>query len=364
MKNVCLTFILIFFITNLSLAQPNNDKEFTVVAPSGLSLRDSPSLSSKKLEIIPFGKLITLTDVFTMYNQDKMKTIDGRPGVWVKTNFNGQEGYIFSGYLKRGSLYLPSSLINTDFRLIQPGQKCDGVNYDPSLNWYGLKYDDNNKNTKLVPIKISFDYTFESTIEDLGDSYVPIGDFVNVSTNKKEKFIICIGTKTPLNLDEIKFEKGWFKDENHKTGYLSSGKLVYPYQRVEIAKINRRPYYLVGHEMIKQTKHKYPNRNYQLYLSTNNYGIELTRKDTVELIQELQEYPYNSYSLANGGGIRLIWQGDVNADGFPDLILTSPNVSESCGGSTSYYLLISEKQGDKFILKKAAEEIVGSCHGC
>jgi len=364
MKNVCLIISLIFFITSSILAQEIENNEFTVVAPSGLSLRNNPNLSSKKLEIIPFGTLITIMNVSQIFNTDEMKTIDSRPGNWVKTKFNGKEGYVFSGYLKKGPLYLPSTIINKDFRLIQAGQKCDAVNYDPNLNWYGLSFDNENKKTNLIPVNISFDYTSESTKEELEYSYYPIGEFVNVKTNKKENFSICIGTKEPLDLNNIDFEKGWFKDENYKTGYYSFGKLVYPYQRIEIAKVNNRPYYLVGHEVIKPTNHKYPSRNYQLYLSTNTYGIEFTRKDTVELIQELREHPYNSYSLVSGGGIRLIWQGDINSDGFPDLLFFSPNVSDSCGGSTNFYLMISEKQGDHFILKKAAQEYIGSCHGC
>ncbi|MEL7223093.1 MAG: hypothetical protein AAGJ93_17345 [Bacteroidota bacterium] len=61
---------------------------------------------------------------------------------------------------------------------------------------------------------------------------------------------------------------------------------------------------------------------------------------------------------------RLFWQGDVNDDGAPDLLFYLPNLSECCGGSESYYLLLSHKNGDTWEWKRAANDTLEFWGGC
>lgn len=363
MKKLFMILTSIILIQNTGFADPIDTVYYTVIAPSGLSLRNDYGLEdTKKIDIIPFGTKITIKgDYNEIYDEDMMETIDGRPGYWFKTKYNGKEGYVFSGYLKYGDLYLPSTEINKDYRVIFPGERCDAINYDPELNWYGLIYDTENRISKLQPIEVNFDYSYDSM--DMDMSYAGIGDFVNVGNTQKKNFLLYIGTRNPINVDHIDFEKSYFSEPN-ASGYVNWGRFVYPYERLEIAKVNNFPYYLTGHEIARSEENSVQvNRHYKLYLSTNNYGIELTRKDTVDVTRELHDYDFHAYHLPYRG-IKVLWQGDLNADGFPDLIFHTPYNSEGCGGSIFFHLMLSEKKGDKFILKKAAEDIIESCHGC
>lgn len=64
-----------------------------VAAPNGLSLREEPNSSSKRIELLAYGTKIS------NYNSTQIDTIiDGYRGSWLRVALNGKDGYIFSGY--------------------------------------------------------------------------------------------------------------------------------------------------------------------------------------------------------------------------------------------------------------------------
>lgn len=68
----------------------------TVTAKSGLSLRDSSSVHSTKVGVIPFGQKVIAAS--TPIGRD---VFSHRSGHWIKVNYGNQEGYVFSGFLTK-----------------------------------------------------------------------------------------------------------------------------------------------------------------------------------------------------------------------------------------------------------------------
>lgn len=86
-----------------------------VWAVKGLALREQPNVSAKKITNIPYGKSVTL--IKTDEQSLKMTSrIDGYlstyklEGKWIKVLYNGQEGYVFDGYLST----MPPYVIDID----------------------------------------------------------------------------------------------------------------------------------------------------------------------------------------------------------------------------------------------------------
>lgn len=66
-----------------------------MLAPSGLNLRQSESVSSQKLTKILYGGKITIEE----NSSNTRLTVDQIEGHMVKVSYNDTLGYIFEGYL-------------------------------------------------------------------------------------------------------------------------------------------------------------------------------------------------------------------------------------------------------------------------
>jgi len=172
----------------------------------------------------------------------------------------------------------------------------------------------------------------------------------------------------PIDPEKLAFEKSYF--ENTEVEHWDTqGKFVYPYERLKVAEEGYDQYYLVGQEQITITEsgtsfEKSFTRKYDLYLSDNQNGFYPDEEDIVSVGSELNTEYLSDYQYATYLGPRLVWQGDINQDGFPDMIFYTPYMSECCGGSVSYQLLVSEKVDGKWQLKKVAADEIFSCYGC
>ena len=147
------------------------------------------------------------------------------------------------------------------------------------------------------------------------------------------------------------------------------GKFIFPYERVQIAQSGYDQYYLMGYENLTINKNPQPyedsiQRKYGIYLTDNYGGITMKNGDTVSLSDGLNTAHLDDYMYSTYLGPRLVWQGDINNDGFPDVIYYTPYMSECCGGSVTYHLFISEKVNGHWSLKKVSEDIIYSCFGC
>lgn len=72
-------------------------QQLSIVAPSGLSLRDAPSQMGRVLDIVNFGEEVTVINSSEVVC--KSEKIEWVTGEWILVNYQGQEGYMFDGYL-------------------------------------------------------------------------------------------------------------------------------------------------------------------------------------------------------------------------------------------------------------------------
>lgn len=113
-KLIMLSLIAILVGTTLSATTPNtffsNDETVYVTAPSGLTLREAPNLHARIIEIIPFGE--SLNVIIEESVEMESQRIDWIDGQWIKVSFEGEEGFVFDGFLS----HLPVPVL--DFELV------------------------------------------------------------------------------------------------------------------------------------------------------------------------------------------------------------------------------------------------------
>src|SRR5690606_16706832 len=77
-----------------ALSRPNEPQFYQVITKSGLNLRQGPSVQTKRLLTLPYktvGKIRGRTQ--------KLELIQGKRGFWIQTEYSGQAGQIFSGFV-------------------------------------------------------------------------------------------------------------------------------------------------------------------------------------------------------------------------------------------------------------------------
>jgi len=113
-KLIILSLLAIIVATIASASNPHpffsNEETVYVTAPSGLTLREAPNLNARIIEIIPFGESIqVLIEESLEMDSQRIDWVDGQ---WIKVNFEGEEGFVFDGFLS----HLPVPLL--DFELV------------------------------------------------------------------------------------------------------------------------------------------------------------------------------------------------------------------------------------------------------
>ncbi len=102
-----LTAIIILAVASSLLAtNPTTPSQsLTVVAPSGLTLRQAPDANSPAIKIVPYGDQVIVRhdQPDTTFNQ-RISWVDGE---WIVVEHEGEVGFIFDGYLSK--LPLPST---------------------------------------------------------------------------------------------------------------------------------------------------------------------------------------------------------------------------------------------------------------
>lgn len=96
---VCLLLPL-FTLAAVHATNYENGDQLTVVAFSGLNLRDSPSRGGERLLTVPTGEQVTV--VQTLYaDKAHADTFEGLAGHWVHIRYERTEGYVFDAYLSQ-----------------------------------------------------------------------------------------------------------------------------------------------------------------------------------------------------------------------------------------------------------------------
>ena len=66
-----------------------------VISENGIILRESPSIESKSLKVIPFKTKLLIKESI-----ESLTIVNNIAGKWYKVEWNGIVGYVFSGYLR------------------------------------------------------------------------------------------------------------------------------------------------------------------------------------------------------------------------------------------------------------------------
>jgi len=362
------TLIFLSLLSTLLLAANDEIKPYTVTAPSGLSLRDGPGTDFDRISIIPFNETVLVN--LSLVDYEQQDTVGEEMGTWYPVTYDGQEGYLFSSYLKYGHLFEPANVaenINHDYRIVIPGIRMGSLNYDPNLHWYGLYKSPNDEQSPLQIKKVNPQLDLDPFSIDEEVEYIDSGEDVSLDADVGDNYLLLmIGTRAAVTFDEI---KTYYNDHY---GEHNWGRPIYPNEQLlfwEASPSER--YYLSGVQDVNYSelagmevleyelgisKNASPGR-YQDYL---DQSVSRELYEIWEADEGVEKYTPTEYYYHP----RLFWQGDVNDDGAPDLLFYLPDSSECCGGSESYYLLVSHKNGETWEWKRAANDILEFWGGC
>jgi len=113
MKNIIVLLTLVALAV-VDCKKSTVENEFMVETKSGLFLRKEPDTKSKSLFLLPHGTKITVLE-----KTQKEENISNTRGVWFKIKHNGQDGWVFSGFLKQ----LPEGFVI----LPEPQKDCQSI---------------------------------------------------------------------------------------------------------------------------------------------------------------------------------------------------------------------------------------------
>lgn len=102
------TFFLIFTLCQILNAA--NTAELYVVAKSGLLLRAEPSQKGKVIELIPFKSKVNVIET-----TGPSVRIERITAPWYKVSWKGNEGWVFSGFLKSAARHEDNILLRPSF---------------------------------------------------------------------------------------------------------------------------------------------------------------------------------------------------------------------------------------------------------
>lgn len=94
-----ITACILITINGLFANNFEEGQQLTVMAPSGLSLRTAPTINSRVLDIIPYGSEIKV--IKNTFEDNPFDKFDWVEGTWIKVNFEGQEGFVFDGFISK-----------------------------------------------------------------------------------------------------------------------------------------------------------------------------------------------------------------------------------------------------------------------
>lgn len=105
MKRISAFFSLLLLLALTAPAQTSSPAQpepkaagtYYVIAPNGLNLREAAQADSKKLETLPYGTRVELTESATALSM----TVDHLSGGMAKVSHGEAVGYVFDGYLSR-----------------------------------------------------------------------------------------------------------------------------------------------------------------------------------------------------------------------------------------------------------------------
>lgn len=340
----------------MSQAQ-NYSESYTVTALSGLNMRSAPKLQASKLAALPFGSVVQ-ADVsrFGIDNPKKEVEIGGVKGYWMPVTYGSHEGYIFSAYVQAGAdvVVRPEGNINKDYRLLREGYYCSftPINFSPDLHWYALIV--NGNKSKLQKVQISIKNRAEFSTEEREEAApYDIDDIrFKIETDIEERSLLLIGSKHNLAV-AAQSNPSFFFHEDEAEG-SAPGRFIYPEQRISL-RSGKLTSEIGATEQFVPDSSRSDNirRVYNLHYET--FGKNATKTDLSKDLGWL-----TSARRHAGRSPLLLFEGDINNDGLPDLIFYSDNMSDSCAMVWYHHLFMSDANSAT-VIRKVAEHVEGSC---
>lgn len=304
MKKLVITFVFIS-ILGICKGSANNQPEQTVIATSGLNLRESPSLEAKVITSIPFLDKVALlqdsvsdreiVDIVNFNGFDHNTYTEQIAGEWVKVKYEDQEGYVFNAYLMQEYFEEPLKSEESQYALSFLGSNCvDNVHRNKNIKWKGVF-----KNGAGYEIKeVSLEYYM--SFEDMGAWY-------GVTTQSNDSLLFMIGAA----------------EDKFRTGAIEG------------------TYFEYGVEF-----------DYSKESSTfENLALTIGENETYLTIKEgNQQQKVDSHD-----GLYILWKGDLDGDGKDDYIFSMGEQSSS----TNLYLSSEAEEGQ--LVKPVASYYSGYC---
>jgi len=203
-----LIFFLLFISHFKTFGQAQNTtidtRSNTVIAVSGLNIREKPDKHAKVVGKIPFGHQILYQsnqsfgvdtikdyqDIFDDYVNNAPKQRYHFTGNWVKISYKGTTGFVLQTYLLENKEVERIKKFDTnEYALLFPYSSCYINFYTPNkFNWYGI-YSNGEGKFELKKINISYFTTDDGLILTRG---------FGVAAENNKGLVAIIGSKKAL----------------------------------------------------------------------------------------------------------------------------------------------------------------------
>ena len=187
---------------------------YTAISPSGLRMRDKPSLTADVVGKVPYLGMVSIVDIYkvvkdTLNKDAKYKGYSHShldkniPGDWVLVNYEGNEAYVFSAYLTYGFPNWDSKpWRHKDYAINSISKDCIlEIHENPEMNWYGVfKKEDG---FFMKPIQMSYRILHQKNMLS--------SCIVNATPSKN--LGLCFGTLKEVDTQWLDMTASWIKLE-------------------------------------------------------------------------------------------------------------------------------------------------------
>lgn len=329
----------LFLVNFFQLKSYGQNDKWSVVSKTGVFLRENPSQNSKALTSILFLEKVTLIP-----NDEApiRETIGGFESTWFKVKYHNKIGYIFGKFLSnrvfRYNPKFPKNFPQLFYQISNEQQvenyieNCaDAFYFNPDLNWHGLYQSDKKWTLKKVAIQYEYIKNF---------------DQIFVKTNQSKQSRLLIGMpKTYLDTTSHQYIN--FVPEHKFHNYSSH--YFYPGQSMDLG--NYRLSATGRVESDAFDSYCTQIMDYQLRISKN-----LQSNNTYSKNWKHQNLLQNLEFLGECDKTEVLFVGDLDRDGIPDIILSASSNSQH-----RVTLFLSSLASNNQILERVAFFDSGNC---
>lgn len=329
--------------------------QMRVIASSGLNMRAAPSLSAKVVTRVPYDSLLR-----SCQQTAGSLTYQDIKGHWRQSEYRGQRGYMFDGFLEIVKLEAPDATprpvgdpqaeppvqpkAKPDAQATPPAKEeqrqyqlatehynfCGEVKQiDPGLIWYGFyPSDEDQRNESIIIRQTELEVVLSKARSTKGLEF-------DIRTQEGERSLFLLGTDRPLPLEELELE-----DPGELLRYTNNR--IFPGQELRLTQGRDQPSLRLSATGSVEKAGDCPEiKNYRLQL-TGDY-----QQDLNALLPE----------TGKCGMPEVFWFGDLNTDGIPDIIFVV--LTER---ATVFSLLMSDATQKAMPLQPAARWTIEKCN--